>query len=162
MKAAHKNTTQLYDALLFIDETTAARQNPGAIWPPRRILNSPQNFDFENSNVGCIPESWNTFKYDLKNFDYKIEISLDRPYQGKKCVKISRDSGKHYGETYWSLSQILNADLYRGKYIKLKVATRANVKGINNKTYLWLNLKNRNSNSNKKSYRQELIITNKN
>ena len=105
--------------MLLIDETTAARTNPGGARFAEYVQDSPENFDFEEGEVGFIPDDWNAKKYFLSNFDFIVETSNENPYQGKKCVKISRNFGKHYGEYYGSLSQHLNATNYRGKQVKL-------------------------------------------
>jgi hypothetical protein len=51
---------------------------------------------------------------------------------------ISRAPRKHYGETFGSVNQQLNAAAYRGKRIKLRAAVRTEVKGPGNQAYLWL------------------------
>lgn len=131
---------ELYDALLFVDETTAARPNPGGTTSTLRNLTSPENLDFESGEPGLIPEGWSAHKYRLANFDFAVEISTEHPQQGKKCVRISRKSGKHYGETCGSLSQRLDATPYCGKRIELRAAVRTEVEGPGNHAYLWLNV----------------------
>ena len=138
--AGDEQVTELYDVLLFVDETTAARPNPGGTRSITRILTSPKNLNFESSEPGVIPEGWSAHKYRLANFDFIVETSTELPQQGKKCVKISRKFGKHYGETYASLSQRLDATSYRGKRIKLRAAVRTELEGSGNDAYLWLSV----------------------
>ena len=129
---------ELYDAILFVDETTAARPNPGgAISRPRSLI-SPENTGFEKGDPGLIPEGWRADKYRLANFDFTVETSVEEPHQGEKCVKISRKPGRHYGETYGSLSQRIDAAPYRGKSIELIAMVRTDLEGPGNYAYLWL------------------------
>lgn len=130
--------SQLYDVLLFVDETTAARPNPGGTRPALMTHTSPKNLDFESGDVGVIPEAWNVNKYSLANFNYIAETSSEQPYRGDKCVKINRSPGKHYGESFASLSQRIDARPYRGKRIRLKAAVRTELKGTEDHAYLWL------------------------
>jgi erythromycin esterase len=138
--AGAQQVTALYDALLIVDETTAARPNPGGTRTTERNLTSPENLEFESSEPGLIPQGWNAHKYRLANFDFNVETSAEHPQQGKNCLKISRKSGKHYGETFGSLSQRLDATPYRGKRIKLRAAVRTEVEGSGNHAYLWLTI----------------------
>ena len=138
--ARDEQVTELYDVLLFVDETTAARPNPGGTRSKPRILTSPKNLNFESGQPGLIPEGWSAHKYRMANFDFIVETSTEHPQQGKKCVKISRKFGKHYGETYASLSQRLDATSYRGKRIKLRAAVRTELEGPGNDAYLWLSV----------------------
>ena len=135
-----QKVTELYDALLFVDETTAARPNPGGTSLTQRNLPSPENLDFESGERGLIPEGWSANKYRLANFDFTVETSSEQPQGGEKCVKISRKPGKHYGEMHGSLSQRLDASPYRRKRIKLRAAVRTEVKGPGNHAYLWLSV----------------------
>lgn len=136
--ARPQKVTEKYDALLFVNQTTAARPNPGGRRPRPRTLTTPENLDFENSDPGLIPKGWRANKYRLDNFDFAVETSNEQPQGGRRCVKISRMKGKHYGETYGSLSQRLDATPYRGKKIKLQAAVRTELDGFGNDAYLWM------------------------
>jgi len=132
--------TELYDALLFVDKTTAARPNPGGTRTGRRYLTSPENLDFETGEPGPIPEKWTAHTSRMANFDFTIETDTDNPQQGEKCVKIERKPGRHYGEMYGSLAQYVDATRYRGQQIELRAAVRTDVRGPGNQAYVWLNI----------------------
>ena len=128
----------LYDALLFVETTAAARANPGAAFIPRpQKLASPRNLGFEDSQVGEQPKGWDA-PASLSDFDFHVSTTAEQPYEGDQCAAISRTAGAHYGETYGKLTQTLDATPYRGKRIRLRVAVRTEVEGSNSQAYVWL------------------------
>ena len=136
---AQQVTPKIYDALLFVEKTTAARpvdktNSPGG--PPPK-LSAPANTDFEEGEIGKVPTDWRSSPR-LRRFDFQIATSEERPYSGKRCVAISRAPGKHYGEMVGSFVQMLDATAYRGKKIKLRVAARAELAGADNMSWLRL------------------------
>ena len=138
MSVTQRQVTKLYDALLFVDQTTAARPNPSGTVPPPQRLKAPENLDFEAGSPGVIPYGWRAHKYRLANHGFVVETSTEQPHQGKQCVAISRRPGSYYGEALGSLSQQLDATAFRGKRIKLRAAVRTRVDGPGNHAYLWL------------------------
>ena len=133
-------TPQIYDAILFVEKTTAARplaksENPES----RPKLSTPANADFENGKVGEPPADWH-FSTRLRRYDFQIVTSDERPHSGKSCALISRPPGKHYGEFTGSFGQRLDAMPYRGKKIRLRAAARAEVSGVDNVSWLRLNV----------------------
>jgi erythromycin esterase len=131
---------QIYDAILFVEKTTAARplaksDNPAS----RPKLPAPANTDFENGKVGDPPADWH-FSTKLRRYDFQIMTSDERPHGGKSCALISRMPGKHYGEFTGSFGQRLDATPYRGKKIRLRAAARAEVSGVDNVSWLRLNV----------------------
>jgi erythromycin esterase len=133
-------TPQIYDAILFVEKTTAARplaksENPAS----RPKLPAPANTDFENGKVGEPPADW-YFSTKLRRYDFQIVTSDERPHSGKSCALISRTPGKHYGEFMGSFGQRLDAVPYRGKKIRLRAAARAEVSGVDNVSWLRLNV----------------------
>jgi erythromycin esterase len=133
-------TPQIYDAILFVEKTTAARpvvksDSPGA----RPKLAAPANADFENSEVGAPPADWQ-FSTKLRRYDFQIVTSNERPLSGKACALISRLPGKHYGEFAGNFSQRLDAMPYRGKKIRFRAAARAEGSGADNMSWLRLSI----------------------
>jgi erythromycin esterase len=133
-------TPKIYDALLFVEKTTAAKpvaksDSPG----PRPKLPAPANTDFENSGVGEPPADWQ-FSPKLRRYDFQIVTSKEHPHSGKACALISRLPGKHYGEFVGSFGQRLDAVPYRGKKIRLRAAARAEVSGVDNISWLRLSI----------------------
>lgn len=131
--------TQIYDALFFVEKTTAAQLNEGGQRPGEQRLPLPSNLDFENSEPGKPPVDWMVPK-QLPDFDYAVTASEDNPRTGKRCAMISRTPGRHYGEMYGSLNQRIDATTYRGKRLKLRGAARADVSGPTSQAYLWLRI----------------------
>jgi erythromycin esterase len=137
---AKQVTPQIYDAILFVEKTTAARpiaksDSPGS----RPKLSAPANTDFENGKVGEPPADWQ-FSTMLRRYDFQIVTSGERPHSGKSCALISRPPGKHYGEFTGSFGQRLDATPYRGKKIRLRAAARAEFSGVDNVSWLRLSV----------------------
>jgi erythromycin esterase len=133
-------TAKLYDALLFVEKTTAARpvgkdDGPG----PQQKLSAPSNTDFEIGEIGKPPADWQV-RPKLRRYDFRIVTSEERPYSGKRSAMISRLPGKHYGEVVGSFGQRLDATAYRGKKIRLRAAARADVSGTGNVSWLRLSV----------------------
>ena len=134
---AKRVVPQIYDALLFVEKTTAARLNEGGQRPGAPILSDPNNLDFESSEPGKPPAYWLVPKQS-PDFDFSVTTCESNPFIGKRCAVISRATDKHYGEMYGSLSQQIDATLYRNKIVKLRAAIRTDVSGPGNQAYLWL------------------------
>lgn len=134
---AERVVPKIYDALLFVEKTTAARLNEGGQRPGAPILSAPTNLDFESSEPGKPPVYWLVPKQS-PDFDFSVTTSESNPFTGKRCAVIGRISGKHYGEMYGSLSQHIDATSYRGKRIKLSAAVRTDFSDQGNQAYLWL------------------------
>lgn len=135
--APEVQVTELYDAMFFVEQTTASRPNAGGKGSRERTLVVPENLGFESSDSGTIPAEWNVRKYWLANFDFTAVTDTRDSYQGEKSLKISRSPGRHYGEAFGSVSQRLDATPYRGKLIRFKGAVRTDVEGPGNQAYLW-------------------------
>jgi len=137
---AQQVTPQIYDALLFVEKTTAAKpvdplDSPG----PSPKLSAPANTDFEEGEAGKLPSDWRASP-KLRRYDFQIASTEERCYSGKRCIAISRAPGKHYGEMAGSVGQRLDATAYRGKKIKLRAAVRAELAGAGNLSWLRLNV----------------------
>jgi len=132
---AQRRVPAMYDGLLFVEKTTAAR--PLCSREPAQKLTAPSNTDFEQSEAGQPPAGWQ-LSPNLSGYDFQVITTEETPHTGKRCALLSRAPGKHYGETVGSLSQRLDAKPYRGKKIKFQAATRGEVTGAEN--HAWLRL----------------------
>jgi len=132
---AQRCVPKMYDGLLFVEKTTAAR--PLSSREPLQKLAAPSNTDFEQSEAGQPPAGWQ-LSPNLSGYDFQAITTEETPHTGKRCAMLSRAPGKHYGETVGSFSQRLDAKAYRGKRIKFQAATRGAVTGAEN--HAWLRL----------------------
>jgi erythromycin esterase len=131
---------KIYDALLFVEKTTAARSfDKTATSSPQQKLPAPSNTDFENGEAGKPPVNWQV-PSKLRRYDFHITTSEERPYDGKRCVLINRSPGKHYGEVVGGVSQGLDATAYRGKKIRVRAAARAELSGTGNMSWFRLSV----------------------
>jgi len=128
---------QIYDAIFFAGNTTASRLTESGQRLPAPVLPAPANLDFEAGVPGETPVEW-LVPAQSAAFDFSVTTSESNPYSGKHCAVISRLPGRHYGEMYGSLSQMIDATPWRGKTIKLDAAIRTGVSGPGNQAYLWL------------------------
>lgn len=128
---------KIYDALFFVESTTASHLNESGQRSPAPILPAPANLDFENGVQGKPPVEW-LIPNQSAIFGFFVTASDSNPYTGKQCAVINRQSNRHYGEMYGSLSQQIDAFPYRGKLIRLSAAIRTDVSGPGNQAYLWL------------------------
>jgi erythromycin esterase len=132
-------SAKIYDALLFVENTTASHLNESGQRPPAPILTTSANLDFEENMQGYPPVEWLVPKQSAI-FGFSVTTSESNPYTGKRCAVISRSLEKHYSEMYGSLSQQIDATPFRGKKIKLSAAIRTEVSGPGNQAYLWLRI----------------------
>ncbi len=128
-----------YDALLFVERTTAARPLEGSRRRAEPVLAAPANLDFESGEPGKLPSSWSV-GVGQANFDFTVETSEEHPRSGRRCAVIRRGSGRHYGEMYGSLFQRVAAVPYRGSKLRLRAAVRTDVAGPGNQAHLWLRI----------------------
>ena len=74
----------------------------------------------------------------LASYDFRSVTSEENPHTGKRCTRLSRAPGRHYGEVAGFLSQQLDATAYRNRRIILKAAARAELSGRENRAWLRL------------------------
>lgn len=128
---------QLYDALLFVEKTTAARANPTGKRSGPTKLAAPANLGFENTEPGKPPAEWRP-PSGIASASYDVVTSADNPDSGKNSAMIRRTPGPHYGETFGSVAQTIDAKAYQGQRVKLRAAVRTEVTGPGNQAHLWL------------------------
>jgi erythromycin esterase len=134
---------KIYDALLFVEKTTAARPvgKDDNNAPPQKLA-APSNADFESGEAGKPPADWHV-RPKLGRYDFQIVTSEERPHAGRRSAMISRAPGRHYGEVVGSFGQRLDAAGYRGKRIRLRAAARADTSGAGNLAWLRLSITKR-------------------
>jgi len=136
---------QSYDALLFVDKTTAARPNltTRAFRPPpaqeSSKLASLTNGGMEEGTPGQVPASWFSSSF-LLSAPYQATLSEQRPKTGERCGFIGRDRAPYPGGV-GALAQRIDAAPLRGKRIELRAMVRAEVLGPGNEAQLFLQAK---------------------
>jgi erythromycin esterase len=130
-------TPQSFDALLFVERTTAARplSRRERAWFEGQAV--PRNLDFEESEAGERPAGWFVSEA-VGRHGFDIVTTDERPHSGKRSVVIRRVSGDYHGELVGSFVQRLDATPYRGKKIRLRAAARADLSGSDNRAWLRL------------------------
>ena len=93
---------------------------------------SLQNPDFEQGEVGKLPQGWFT-----PTAGYTAVTVEDRPHGGKRCARLSSDQGENQGP-FGNIMQSFDATPYRGKQIRLRAAVRVAIGGFDDKAQLWL------------------------
>lgn len=130
----------VFDALLFVGETTAARSTPtgrrGPSLPP--IADAPVNLSFEDGLPGEWPAGW--IQPDgIARVEWNVEISREDAVDGVQALTIERDSGPVYGETSGGLRQKVDATPYRGSRVTFRASVRIeDADPAASKGYLWL------------------------
>jgi|GEM_PF-291911 len=131
--------TQNYDAILFVEHTSAARRNHRGMNP----LSAPAkpdsigNLDFEDGAVGEVPPGWSA-PAGITGTLYRAETSRDHPRGGSRCGMIRALPGNRYGEWSGNLSKRLYAAPYAGKKVRLRASVRVEGHGDNCRAYVWL------------------------
>ena len=125
---------QHYDALLFVERTTAARRNKPVVTPS--TADTTSNLDFESGSVGKPPPGWSA-SMGRNAIAYRAEISRDRPRSGSRCAAIRSLSANRYGEWAGTLSRTASAAPYTGGTVRLRASVRVKG-GPDCRAYLWL------------------------
>ncbi|TFH40353.1 MAG: erythromycin esterase family protein, partial [ANME-2 cluster archaeon] len=126
-----------YNAILFIEKTTASRPNKTLVMKVRKILNSPENLDFEKGYPGGLPLEWE-IPIRIASSYYQAVVSADKPWSGKQCVMVKRKPNKEYNEPFGLISQAIDATAYREKKITLRASVRVESNENRDKAYLWV------------------------
>ena len=133
-----KRFPEVYDALLFIEKTSAARPLPEGLRSARpKPLTHPANLDFEESTAEGRPAYWSVPE-GIASVEYQVEDAADRPHGGRRCAVIKRAPGRHYGEVFGELSQRINAAEFREQTVRLEAAVRVEGVSPGSQAYLWL------------------------
>jgi erythromycin esterase len=128
---------RLYDVLLFVDSTSAARARPGGTRPPTKPLASPANLGFEEVGIEGRPEGW-IVSDALRDFDFSVAARTGGAPEGRYAVEVSRAHHRHYGEWYGGLWQRVDATPFQGRRVRVHALVRASLTGEDSRAYLWL------------------------
>jgi erythromycin esterase len=113
-------TKDRYDALLYVENTTAARGiEPWGNSPAVAFLAAPTNLGFEALDAEGWPAAWNK-EPQLAAFD--VELATDSPgaAEGRRCATLRKARAGHLPvEWYPDVSQTLDATKYRDKRVRL-------------------------------------------
>jgi erythromycin esterase len=124
---------EVYDAIFFVDRTTAARANPGGAQPSSEKQAHPRNLDFESSDP---LEGWTS--PTSRNSGFVTGVTTEDAASGKKAAFVVREPGFWPGEFAGQVMQRIDAAPFRGKRIRLKGSVRTTVKDDDSGAHLWL------------------------
>jgi erythromycin esterase len=133
---------QRFDALLFVEKTTASRPNM-IIWNAKVNLSKsdedkavPENMDFEAGEPGQMPPGWH-FPVNPVFSGYLAQLSGEGAQQGRHCLKVWFPGQPTEG-AWATLLQSLDAKPYRGKKVRLTGWIKSSP---GTKAMLWLKVK---------------------
>jgi erythromycin esterase len=127
----------LYDMLLFVDSTSAARARAGGRIEATVTLPAAANLGFEKAGPDGTPASW-TLDADLEDFDFRVSTTAEGSPEGRSAAMVRRTSRQYYGETFGGPWQRIDARPYQGKRLQLHAMVRASLAGADSRAYLWL------------------------
>lgn len=150
---ARVRAASAYDAMLFLDRTSAAHPLPAGKRPTRTKLDAPANLGFEIGERDQPPPDWISGPPMFLGAAYQPElgfhvvISEGQHHSGKKSAMIQRQPDEAYGEDAGGLEQMIDARPYRGQHIQLEAAVKAVVSGPGNQAHLWLRVNGKDADS---------------
>jgi erythromycin esterase len=136
---AQSRVPLLYDALLFVEQTTSARPNAVGERLRAQKLAAPTNLGFKSADSGMRPADWMASS-GINGQSREVLTIEENPHTGRRCAMIRPKPGPRYGETFGSLGQTIDAKAFQGKRIRLRAAVRAEVTGPGNQAHLWLRI----------------------
>ncbi len=131
--------TDLFDAVFFVRETSAARATPTGRRPapaPAPAHNA-LNLDFEEGNPGDFPVGW-TRPPGTAQVEWEVVLTREDARKGAQAVVIRRSDDKGYGETAGELHQRVDAAQWRGQRVTLRASVRIEAVNKASRGYLWL------------------------
>ena len=128
----------IYDGLLFVAETTAARPNH-----PRRdtleaAAEQPRNLDFEADATGDVPLGWSTGRW-LRDRGYRVDL-VGEARQGKRAARLGRDGMLRHGDMPGELFQRISAERFAGASVRVRFTARARA-GSDDRVYVFAEVK---------------------
>lgn len=92
------------------------------------------NAGFEEGSPGSPPQRW-FLPPVSRNAGFTVEASTEKPYAGKQCALLKYTRGER-PRGFGNLMQVVDAEPYRGKRVRLKGAVRIHGQGI--KAQMWM------------------------
>jgi hypothetical protein len=126
-----------YDAVLFVERTTAARRNPLSSGSPFPSANDVSNLDFEEGAPGKSPPGWLASQGPV-SMAYRAETSGNGARSGSRCALLRALPGRRYGEFAGTLTQRFSATSYMGARVRLRASVRVEGKDPDCRAYVWL------------------------
>ncbi|WP_438003351.1 erythromycin esterase family protein [Sorangium sp. So ce321] len=129
---------ELFDALFFFSQTTAARSTPNGKRPRKDRSSRPAlaNGGFEEGTAGAAPLEWQ-LNASPRNLVYRAKLVTDRPAGGKLAVQIDRAPTPvpaPFGAG--SLMERIDARPLRGKRVRFSAKTRLEGKGVGDEAFV--------------------------
>jgi erythromycin esterase len=121
-----------FDALVFVESTTAARPVGGRI--DQTTLDAGRNLDFEERGKG-IPAGWDA--RGAATWGYTVEVVDGGARQGKRSLSMHRAPGRHYGERNGNVRQHIDARPFAGKRVTVSADVKASSIGDGGAAVLW-------------------------
>lgn len=115
---------QAYDAIIYIDTTTAARPVEPADYGAFPVFAAPVNLGFEHGVLGEALPGWLAWS-KLRRFGFEITTTNDKPFRGNRAAVVRRDPADKIGEASGSVQQRIDATAYQGRRVRLRAAARA-------------------------------------
>lgn len=115
---------EAFDALIYVDSTTATRPVEPADYGAFPVLSTPVNLDFEHGVIGEAPPGWLAWS-KLRRFGFEVMTTIERPFHGRRSAVIRREAGMEIGEASGSILQRIDASTFRGKSVRLRAAARS-------------------------------------
>lgn len=129
---------EVYDALVFVEETTPARANLTGRVPGLDPPANPANLDFEMGQPGAWPLGW-TMPRGVAQVEWDVGLTKTDAREGEQAVVIRRAPGPSYGETHAALSQRIDASPWRGQRVTLRAWVRVGG-ATGSRGHLWLEI----------------------
>lgn len=134
---AYARLAELYDVMLFVRETTAARPNPGGTRPRIRYHDQATDLGFEEVDHGVAPLGWRSRPFWHLGFGYDVGVDSSLAAEGQKSLRITRGPGKHFGEQHATVGQYVwlreGAEL-----VRVHARMRTELESEKGGAYLWL------------------------
>jgi erythromycin esterase len=124
--------TDRFDALVFVEQTTAARPVAGT-QTPDAIEIAPANLGFESAGRG-IPSQWHARRSET--WGYVAAVNDGSAAEGERYASLRRAPGHHYGERAGGLGQTVDAAPFAGKHVTLTASARAALQSADDEAFL--------------------------
>lgn len=144
---ANQIAPKVFDALLFVENTTAAR--PNVKGDPRQIapqLTQPANLSFEEGEVGKLPAGWWAAPA-MSRYGFEFTTSAAQAHSGRQSALLARAADNYYGESAGALTQSLTPTDYRGKRVRLRLMARVEAAGKDARAQAYVRLRVTSGNS---------------
>jgi erythromycin esterase len=125
-----------YDALIFVERTTAARPMPWGFVGRWKTLRAPTNLDFERGRPGDLPSEWE-FSRREQAFGYRAGYSDEHAHSGRGSGLLWYEPGPVYGIDSCALAQSVDAAPYRGLRVRVSAWMRAEARAGDARGHLY-------------------------